>query len=92
MGWNDRLMEDPYTPPPEYYRDRDEYEAWLEYVEMQLEAETGLTSQNIDPLTLLKPNNDQNQEQTEKKNRANEKDARRIDQNVEADSIAEFPF
>lgn len=54
MGWNDRLPEDPYTPAPEYYHDRDEYEAWLEYVETRLiEQElTGLTSQNLDPSAL----------------------------------------
>lgn len=53
MGWNDRLPEDPYTPPESFYRDRDDYEAWLEYVEMQLDkAETGLTSQNLDPAML----------------------------------------
>lgn len=53
MGWNDRLPEDPYTPPESFYRDRDDYEAWLEYVEMQLERESaGVTSQNLDPQTL----------------------------------------
>ena len=53
MGWNDRQMEDPYLPPPEYYRDREEYEAWLEYVEMRLDEEgRGLTSQNLDPAML----------------------------------------
>lgn len=53
MGWNDRLPEDPYTPPESFYRDRDDYEAWLEYVEMQLDkAEAGLTSQNLDPATF----------------------------------------
>lgn len=60
MGWNDRLPEDPYTPPESFYRDRDDYEAWLEYVEAQLDADTtsGLSSQNIDPQTLS-----QNQQQ-----------------------------
>ena len=53
MGWNDRLPEDPYTPPESFYRDRDDYEAWLEYVEMQLDKEeAGLSSQNIDPADL----------------------------------------
>ena len=54
MGWNDRLPEYPYTPPPEYYQARDEYEAWLDYIEMRLaeEDKTGLTSQNLDPATL----------------------------------------
>lgn len=55
MGWNDRLPEDPYTPPESFYRDRDDYEAWLEYVETQLDKEgVGLTSQNLDPQTLSK--------------------------------------
>lgn len=53
MGWNDRLPEDPYTPPESFYRDRDDYEAWLEYVEAQLDKENAqLVSQNIDPATL----------------------------------------
>jgi hypothetical protein len=55
VGWNDRLPEDPFTPSAEYYRDREEYEAWLEYVEARLqEEETGITSQNIDPAMLSK--------------------------------------
>jgi hypothetical protein len=54
MGWNDRLPEDPYIPPREYYQDREEYEAWLEYIDMRLaeEEEAGLTSQNLDPAML----------------------------------------
>lgn len=54
MGWNDRLPEDPYTPPREYYQARDEYEAWLEYIDMRLaeEEQAGLTSQNLDPAAL----------------------------------------
>lgn len=54
MGWNDRLPEDPYIPPREYYQDRQEYEAWLEYVDMRLaeEEQAGLTSQNLDPAAL----------------------------------------
>lgn len=54
MGWNDRLPEDPYTPPSEYYQARDEYEAWLDYVEMRLaeEQHAGLSSQNLDPAML----------------------------------------
>lgn len=53
MGWNDRLPEDPYTPPESFYSDRDAYEAWLDYIEMQLDKEaTGLTSQNLDPAAL----------------------------------------
>jgi hypothetical protein len=57
MGWNDRLPEDPYIPPESFYRDRDDYEAWLEYVDAQLDAEenAGFTSQNIDPQTVLHP-------------------------------------
>ena len=57
MGWNDRLPEDPYIPPESFYRDRDDYEAWLEYVEMSLEKEarSGLTSQTLDPQTLQTP-------------------------------------
>lgn len=54
MGWNDRLPEDPYIPPPEYYQDRAEYEAWLDYIEMRLaeDEQAGLTSQNLDPAML----------------------------------------
>ena len=54
MGWNDRLPEDPFIPSDAYYQEREEYEAWLDYVEAKLreEDETSLTSQNIDPATL----------------------------------------
>lgn len=53
MGWNDRLPTDPYLPPDDYYRNgEEEYHAWLEYVEMRLNEEQGLTSQNIDPSAL----------------------------------------
>lgn len=53
MGWNDRLPEDPYTPSSAYYRDREDYEAWLEYLETRLnEEQSGLTSQNLDPAML----------------------------------------
>lgn len=57
MGWNDRLPEDPYIPPDAFYRDRDDYEAWLEYVKICAEKETtgGLTSQTLDPQTLQTP-------------------------------------
>jgi len=54
MGWNDRLPEDPNIPY-ESAQDRDDYDAWSEYVEScRIEAEAknaaaGLTSQNIDP-------------------------------------------
>lgn len=54
MGWNDRLPNDPYLPPDEYYRNgEEEYHAWLEYVEMRLaEEDARLTSQNLDPAML----------------------------------------
>ena len=54
MGWNDRLPNDPYLPPDEYYRNgEEEYNAWLEYVEMRLsEEDARLTSQNLDPAML----------------------------------------
>jgi hypothetical protein len=56
MGWNDRLPEDPYIPY-ENETDRDNYEAWHEYMlymaeqtESALKQETaGLSSQNVDP-------------------------------------------
>lgn len=59
MGWNDRLPEDPFIPY-ENETDRDNYEAWQEYLvylaaqtETALDADTaGLTSQNIDPVSL----------------------------------------
>lgn len=56
MGWNDRLPEDPFIPSDTYYQERDEYEAWLDYVEAKLreEDETSLSSQNIDPATLAR--------------------------------------
>jgi hypothetical protein len=54
MGWNDRLPEDPFIPSDTYYQERDEYEAWLDYMEAKLREEDkiSLTSQNIDPATL----------------------------------------
>jgi hypothetical protein len=52
MGWNDRLPEDPNIPY-ESAQDRDDYDAWAEYVEAcRIEAEAaagGLTSQTVDP-------------------------------------------
>lgn len=55
MGWNDRLPEDPYIPSDAYYEAREEYEAWLEYLDAQMADKAGLTSQNIDPETLHTP-------------------------------------
>jgi hypothetical protein len=55
MGWNDRLHEDPYIPSDEHYAAREEYEAWLEYLDTQLAAKSGLASQNVDPETLRTP-------------------------------------
>lgn len=101
MGWNDRLPEDPYTPPPEYYHARDEYEAWLEYVEMRLleEEQTGLTSQNIDPASLIAKNHDQSTAQTqsqEKENSFEEEKEQRLHvqrgHNDHEETTAEFPF
>lgn len=56
MGWNDRLPEDPFIPSDAYYQEREEYEAWLDYVEAKLreEDETSLSSQNIDPAILAR--------------------------------------
>jgi hypothetical protein len=58
MGWNDRLPEDPNIPY-ESPQDRDDYDAWAEYVEAcRLEAKTaaaGLTSQNVDPTAPAAP-------------------------------------
>lgn len=52
MGWNDRLPEDPNIPY-DSAQDRDDYDAWSEYVEAcRIEAEAaagGLTSQTVDP-------------------------------------------
>ena len=52
MGWNDRLPEDPNIPY-ESAQDRDDYDAWSEYVEAcRIEAEAavgGLTSQTVNP-------------------------------------------
>lgn len=54
MGWNDRLPEDPYVPPESFYRDRDDYEAWLEYITAQRHTSVFM-SQNIDPDALVPP-------------------------------------
>lgn len=56
MGWNDRLPEDPFIPSETYYRDKEDYEAWLDYMEAKLreEDEISLSSQNIDPATLAR--------------------------------------
>ena len=51
MGWNDRMLEDPFIPSAEYYQAKAEYEAREEY-EAYLKQEQGLSSQNIDPATL----------------------------------------
>jgi hypothetical protein len=54
MGWNDRLPEDPYIPTESYY-DRQEYEAWMEYIASKnAPPAAGLSSQNLDP-ALLQP-------------------------------------
>ena len=59
MGWNDRLPEDPNIPY-ESPQDRDDYDAWAEYLEAcrAEEAGSGLTSQTVDPRRpkLSKPN------------------------------------
>lgn len=57
MGWNDRLLEDPYVPPSSYYEDRAAYEAWREYIEQQDEdaQRSGISSQNIAPPDLPAP-------------------------------------
>jgi len=56
MGWNDRLPEDPFIPSERYYQEREEYEAWLDYMEARLreEDELQLSSQNINPAALSK--------------------------------------
>ena len=52
MGWNDRLPEDPYIPYANQ-DDQDAYDNWQMYLEScRLE---GLTSQNVDPATVLLP-------------------------------------
>ena len=53
MGWNDRLPEDPFVPPNDYYEEQDRYEAWLEYtIARAAEHELQLSSQNIAPKEL----------------------------------------
>ena len=65
MGWNDRLPEDPFIPSDAYYQEREEYEAWLDYVEAKLrEEDTGLSSQNLDPATLAGRTNTQQEAPT----------------------------
>lgn len=56
MGWNDRLPEDPYIPTESYY-ERQEYEAWMEYLASKENAPAaGLSSQNVDPATFSAQN------------------------------------
>lgn len=50
MGWNDRMIDNPY-PPYESYTEQDHYTAYLEYLE-QCRQESGISSQNVDPATL----------------------------------------
>ena len=50
MGWNDRLLDDPYKPY-QSEKDRDDYEAWNDYIS-RCAAESGLTSQNLAPAQL----------------------------------------
>lgn len=53
MGWNDRLPEDPFAPPNEYYEEQDRYEAWLEYTMARAaENDRQFSSQNIAPTEL----------------------------------------
>jgi hypothetical protein len=54
MGWNDRLLEDPFVPSSDYYQERERYEAWLEYMTAQAMESERLTSQNINPTQLAK--------------------------------------
>ena len=50
MGWNDRMIDNPY-PPYESYTEQDHYAAYLDYLE-QCRQESGISSQNVDPATL----------------------------------------
>lgn len=52
MGWNDRLHDDPYVPPNDYYQEQDHYEEWLHYQAMCAQN-TALSSQNIDPAAAV---------------------------------------
>jgi hypothetical protein len=52
MGWNDRLLDEPYRPY-ESDEDRDAYDNWHHYLESCRQEElSGLSSQNIDPGAL----------------------------------------
>ena len=50
MGWNDRMIDNPY-PPYESYTEQDHYTAYLEYLE-QCRQESGISSQNVNPAEL----------------------------------------
>lgn len=50
MGWNDRMIDNPY-PPYESYTEQDHYAAYLDYLE-QCRHESGISSQNVNPATL----------------------------------------
>ena len=93
MGWNDRLPEDPFIPY-ENETDRDNYEAWHEYLiylaaqsEAALQAEgAGLTSQNIDPVCLSRDVQDQPNASRQEKHHAGEKE-----KEAQRESQAEIP-
>lgn len=51
MGWNDRMIDNPY-PPYEHYTDEDHYTAYLEYLAYCQQEQRGISSQNVDPAEL----------------------------------------
>lgn len=53
MGWNDRLINNPY-PPYEDYTEEDRYTAYQEYLE-HCRQEAGISSQNVNPADLFTP-------------------------------------
>jgi hypothetical protein len=52
MGWNDRLLEDPYIPYANQ-DDRDAYDNWQMYLAECQQMQ--LSSQNVDPAALPAP-------------------------------------
>lgn len=53
MGWNDRLINNPY-PPYEEYTEEERYTAYQEYLEYCRQT-AGISSQNVDPADLSTP-------------------------------------
>lgn len=62
MGWNDRLINNPY-PPYEDYTEEDRYTAYQEYLEY-CRQNAGISSQNVDPAELATNTQERSQPRT----------------------------